>query len=188
MLVNDVLDMAKLESGRFEFHPQPTSLERWLREAVEPFVEPAALRGVAVTWSLDPRLPPQLCFDALRLHQVLANLLSNAKKFTRVGTIQVRVTARGEADAQGVPIRVAVYDTGCGIAPEAQAQLFSEFVQANAGIAASHGGTGLGLALCRQFVERMGGRIGLDSTPDVGSTFWFELTLPAVHMPVAQAG
>ncbi len=186
-LVNDVLDMAKLESGRFTFNPRPTSLQHWLREAVEPFVEPAALRGVEIAWSLDPALPAQLCFDALRLHQVLANLLSNARKFTRAGSIHVTVSACGATCAQGVPVRVAVRDTGCGIAPEAQAQLFREFVQAHAGIAASHGGTGLGLAISRQLIERLGGRMGVDSEPGVGSTFWFELTLPMVAAPLMHA-
>ncbi|MCA0243637.1 MAG: hypothetical protein LCI02_22595 [Proteobacteria bacterium] len=186
LLVNDVLDLAKLEVGRFQFQPTPVALEPWLRAAVEPYIVQAQLKSLALDWTLAPTLPAQLVFDELRLRQVLANLLSNAVKFTRTGRIDVAVGGAPGATPEHWRLRVEVRDTGRGIAPDAQARLFQEFVQADAGIGKAFGGTGLGLALCKQLVERQGGRIGVDSVPDQGSTFWFELELP-VHPPASGA-
>lgn len=177
LLVNDVLDLAKLESGRFEFRPAPVDFAAWLQAVVAPFAVQASAKGLALGTVLAPGVPARLVFDELRLGQVLANLLSNALKFTGEGRIDVSV--RGTAGgAEGCRLHVEVRDTGPGISAENQAKLFREFAQADAGIAKSHGGTGLGLALCKQLVERMGGRVGMDSTLGVGSCFWFELVLP----------
>ncbi|MCA0242867.1 MAG: hypothetical protein LCI02_18620 [Proteobacteria bacterium] len=185
-LVNDVLDLAKLETGRFEFEPAPTALDAWLTDALAPFVETARLKGLALRSSLDSRLPARLVFDAGRLRQVLVNLVSNAMKFTRKGFIEVALSSLGPgAGAARHRLRCEVRDSGCGVAPAAKGRLFQEFVQADAAVAASYGGTGLGLALCRQFIERLGGRIGLDSELGVGSCFWFELELPTA--PPAEA-
>ncbi len=180
LLVNDVLDLAKLESGRFEFRPMPTFVNDWMTATLAPFIDAAQAKGVALSASVAPSVPPRLVFDDLRLRQVLVNLLSNAMKFTRRGFIKVALNDLGSAaGAAARHLRCEVRDSGCGIPAEAQGRLFKEFVQADASVASSHGGTGLGLALCKQLIERMGGRIGVDSEAGVGSCFWFELELQA---------
>jgi signal transduction histidine kinase len=176
-LVNDVLDLAKIESGQFGFNPGPVALDTWLQQCVEGFAALAQKKGCAIHVALDPALPRDVIGDALRMRQVLANLLSNALKFTRAGRIDVRVTRGGAAPAGKLRLHVEVQDTGSGMSEEALGRLFQEFVQADATIARDYGGTGLGLALCKQLVERMEGRIGARSQKGVGSTFWFELTL-----------
>jgi signal transduction histidine kinase len=176
-LVNDVLDLAKIESGQFSIGAEPIALGPWLQQCTEGFVAIAQKKGLDLHVDLDPSLPQEVVGDPLRLRQVLTNLLSNALKFTRTGRIDVRLTRGGPVPAGKVRLRAEVQDTGKGISEQALGHLFEEFVQADATIARDYGGTGLGLALCKQLVERMGGRIGARSQFGVGSTFWFELTL-----------
>jgi len=181
-LVNDVLDMASLEHGQFSLNPAPFDLPAWLTESLAPYQVHAQLKGLTLDCHVAPGTPTALKADARRLRQVLANLVSNALKFTKVGGVQVRVCAV-PAKAISLNVRVEVADTGMGIAPAALPRLFQEFVQADDTIAHQHGGTGLGLALCKQLVSRMGGRIGARSQLGQGSTFWFEL--PADPAPQA---
>jgi signal transduction histidine kinase len=176
-LVNDVLDLAKIESGQFSIGAEPIALGPWLQQCTEGFVAIAQKKGFDLHVDLDPSLPQEVVGDPLRLRQVLTNLLSNALKFTRTGRIDVRLARGGPVPAGKVRLRAEVQDTGKGISEQALGHLFEEFVQADATIARDYGGTGLGLALCKQLVERMGGRIGARSQFGVGSTFWFELTL-----------
>ncbi len=176
-LVNDVLDLAKIESGQFNINLAPVALEPWLHQSGETFLVVGQKKGVAVHLALDPALPRVVVGDALRMRQVLSNLMTNALKFTRSGRVDVRLT-RGDAAPPGnVRLLVEVQDTGSGISEQALGRLFQEFVRADDTIARDYGGTGLGLALCRQLVERMGGRIGARSELGVGSTFWFTLML-----------
>ena len=177
-LVNDVLDLARLESGQFSLNPGPFELAPWLQEGLAPTVATGQLKGVAVSGQIDPALPARLVGDAMRLRQVLCNFLTNALKFTSTGSIQVRLRQAGIAPAGQVLLRLEVEDTGKGIATEALGRLFQEFVQADDTIARDHGGTGLGLALCRQLAERMGGQVGASSQPGMGSVFWLEVCLP----------
>ncbi|MDE2453742.1 MAG: hypothetical protein KGL43_09120, partial [Burkholderiales bacterium] len=178
LLVNDILDLARLERGQFEFDLRAVEFEPWLHQALAPFVELAAAKGLGFTTALDPGLPRRLVFDELRLRQVLSNLVSNALKFTRQGRIDIEVRRRPVAAADGVPdgrtdLRFEVRDSGCGIAAAAIARLFQEFAQADASVAREYGGSGLGLALSKRLVECMGGRIGVLSRLGVGSRFWF---------------
>lgn len=176
-LVNDVLDLAKIESGQFSIALGPVPLEAWAQESAEGFMVVGQKKGVALQLHLEPALPRAVIGDAQRMRQVLANLISNALKFTKTGRIDVRLRHGGAAPAGQVRLRVEVEDTGKGISDEALGQLFQEFVQADSTIARDYGGTGLGLALCKQLIERMDGRIGASSRLGVGSVFWFELML-----------
>ncbi|MDE2368712.1 MAG: HAMP domain-containing histidine kinase [Burkholderiales bacterium] len=177
LLVNDILDLAKLERGQFTLAPRLAAFEPWLRATVEPFVDIAALKQLRLEWTLDPALPGRLEFDELRLRQVVSNLLSNAVKFTRQGWIRLDVARTPATGPDLVGLRFEVRDSGFGIPAEAIGHLFQEFVQADPSVAREHGGSGLGLALSKQLIERMGGRIGVDSEPGVGSRFWLELEL-----------
>jgi CheY-like chemotaxis protein len=124
--------------------------------------------------TIDPDVPALVSGDPVRVRQVLANFLSNALKFTAAGSVAVEVDAR-----PGGHVRLAVRDTGPGIDAALQARLFRPFAQADSSTTRRYGGTGLGLSICRDLSERMGGRVGLDSTPGQGSLFWAELPLPA---------
>jgi signal transduction histidine kinase/tetratricopeptide (TPR) repeat protein len=182
-LIDDVLDLSKLESGRFELHPRPFALESWFTQVTGPYVSMGKTKGVEMGISVDPNLPRELDGDVLRIEQVLINLLSNALKFTRAGRVDVRLRHGGPAAPGLTRLRFEVQDTGMGIATDALGRLFQEFVQADETIATDYGGTGLGLALCKHLVELMRGRIGASSEKNVGSLFWFELDLNQVAQP-----
>ena len=186
-LVNDVLDLAKIEHGQFSLQQVRFPVEEWLRESVEACSFNAQLQGLRVTWTCDPAMPTHAVGDPLRLRQVLANFLSNALKFTKAGQVQVRASAvAGQPGGPG-QLRIEVQDTGKGISAEALARLFHEFVQEDDTISRDYGGTGLGLALCKQLMALMGGTLGATSVLGQGSTFWLEAPVlqEAVRRPVA---
>jgi len=172
-IINDILDFSKIEAGKLETE----SLDYDLYQAVEDVVQLLAPRAHAkqleLACRIDERLPGALRGDPFRLRQVLTNLIGNAVKFTDTGEVLVDVQQQDEHT-----MRFCVHDTGVGIPPEVRSRLFKAFEQADGSTTRRFGGTGLGLAICRSLVELMGGQIGVDSTPDDGSTFWF--TLPIV--------
>ena len=143
-----------------------------MEEAVELFAEPAGKKGLELTCFLPEDLPDSAIGDPVRLRQVLLNLLGNAVKFTARGEVAVSVRLLTQ-DAHALMLKFEVTDTGIGIAPEAQARLFTAFSQADGSTTRRFGGTGLGLAIVKQLVQLMGGDIGITSTPGQGSTFWF---------------
>jgi signal transduction histidine kinase len=174
-LCNDILDLAKIEAGRFELSPQPVAVAALFGAAVDAFLPQVQAGGVDLTLDLDAHLPTMLLVDRLRLQQIVMNLLSNAAKFTRKGHIQMHAKWRPAQEGLSGTLHVSVRDTGPGLTIEQRSRLFQEFGQADATIAQSHGGSGLGLALCRSLVELMDGTIDVVSEPGQGSTFWFEL-------------
>ena len=175
-ILDDVLDLSKIEAGQLRIEPRPFDLRALLANLDSLMGQAARAKGLALRIE-PPALPPgQLRGDGLRIEQILINLVSNAIKFTERGEVSVRVRTDEVEEAQ-LRVHAEVRDTGIGIAPEAQARLFAPFTQADAGIARRFGGTGLGLSICKRLVELMGGAIGVRSQPGLGSTFWFELPL-----------
>ena len=173
-ILNDVLDYSKIEAGLMTLESIDFDLEEQLDRALALQAETAHKKGLELTLDLATGLPSSVCGDPVRLRQIVLNLLSNALKFTAKGVVLLRVTPAGRTP-EGVRLRFEVRDTGIGIDPEVQKNLFQRFVQADSSTTRKFGGTGLGLAICRRLVQMMGGDIGVTSTPHLGSTFWFEI-------------
>ena len=174
-LVNDLLDFSKIEAGRMTLDPVDFSPHVVVDEVVDLLAEQAWSHGLDLTAIVDDDVPARAHADPSRLRQILVNLVGNAIKFTERGDVQVRVRHE-RRDATSL-LLIEVADTGIGIAPNELPLLFQAFSQVDGSSSRRHGGTGLGLAICRQLVELMGGEIGVDSTPGVGSTFWFTIKL-----------
>ncbi len=174
-VVNDILDFSKIEAGKLDIVIEPFLLRESVGEVVASLSALAEAKRLGLSLSVDPAIVDRRRGDAGRLSQVLLNLVGNAIKFTAAG--EVRLALRG---LDGDAVRFTVTDTGIGIAEDVRARLFQSFTQADGSMQRKYGGTGLGLAISRRLVELMGGRIDLQSTPGVGTTFWFELPLPAV--------
>ncbi|MBN9517577.1 response regulator [bacterium] len=181
-IVNDLLDLAKIDAGRLVLEPTPFDL----RDVVEGVVEAAAARAAEKGVELVVRYPAgvvrRVVGDAGRIRQVLANLVGNAVKFTGRGHVVVGVAGEGEWDGGGWRVRFSVEDTGVGIPADRQRAVFESFTQADGSTTRRFGGTGLGLAISKRLVEAMGGEIGVSSEPGRGSTFWVTLRLPADEM------
>jgi PAS domain S-box-containing protein len=179
-VINDILDLSKIEAGRLDLEYQPFDLKA-LCTTVAYAQEPVAhQRGLALSVSFDEALHERVLGDAVRLRQILDNFLSNALKFTLHGSVSVHVQP-----AEGERVRFKVRDSGPGIDAATQARLFQPFVQADESVTRRYGGTGLGLAICRELARLMGGEVGVVSEPNAGSEFWVELPLPAA--PAADA-
>ena len=183
-LINDILDMAKIEAGRVELQIAPLDLHALVRDLVGMMGQRALEKSLELRLEQSSRVVRYLRGDEIRLRQSLVNLLGNAIKFTREGAVTLRLDAG--PDPSEPRLRIEVEDTGPGIAPEDQARVFEPFVQA--GQTSAQKGTGLGLAITRQFVELMGGRIGVSSRLGRGSRVWIELPVePASASEVAGA-
>jgi len=179
--INDVLDFSKLEAGQVEIHPEPVDAGRLVEGVAGVLEQQARAKNVALTVKIGAGVPGELLLDPDRVRQVLMNLVGNAVKFTEAGSISVLADYDAETGAFGV----RVTDTGAGLTEEQQQQLFKRFSQVDGSSTRRHGGTGLGLAICKGLVEAMGGRIGVESTPGEGATFWF--VLPAKPLAYATA-
>ena len=178
-IINDILDLSKIEAGRLEYESAPFSIQAVMDAIRSLLAMRARNKGIGLGYELAPDLEGFFLGDGLRTQQILLNLVGNAVKFTARGKVQVRV----QPAAAGW-VRFEVADTGIGIPPEAMGRLFSSFSQVDASTSRRFGGTGLGLAICKKMAEGMGGRIGVHSEPGQGSLFWFELPLPATVAPV----
>ncbi|MCE5231965.1 MAG: ATP-binding protein [Mizugakiibacter sp.] len=181
-LVNDALDLARIEAGRFELESAPLDPAALLREVAELDAGLAARKGLALRVEVAADAPRALRGDALRIQQVLLNLANNALKFTERGEVCL-----GLARDAGGGVLFRVADTGPGIPEASRERLFQRFEQDDAGEGRRQGGSGLGLAICRELVALMGGRIEVDSTPGQGSTFRVHLPLPECAPPTAEA-
>ena len=176
-LVNDVLDLAKLESGGFALHPVSTDVEQLLRSTAELLSPRAHAKGLEIAWAVDPLLPSVMA-DEGRLRQILFNLAGNAVKFTETGGVLLTAT-RVTSSADGVTLRFGVRDTGPGVPPADRERIFLPFAQGPASLQAQIESTGLGLAIVRKLAAAFDGRVGLDDAPDGGADFSFEATFPA---------
>lgn len=178
-ILNDVLDFSKVEAGRIELEQIPFHPDK-LFDNLSVILTPAVReKGIALVVTVDPALPGCLQGDPLRLQQVLLNLAGNAVKFTEAGgiTVEARVV---QVDPETAVVRFSVQDTGIGIAPEQQEEIFKSFSQADSSITRRFGGTGLGLAISRRLVRLMGGELSVASQPGQGSEFFFTISLPVV--------
>ncbi len=188
-LLNDILDIAKLEAGGVELEHLPFELEALIEDMVELMTPKAAEKGLEIGVTIAPGARGRFIGDAQRLRRVLLNLLSNAIKFTEHGGILIEARTTEPDDARG-SLRIEVADSGIGIAPEQRDRLFRKFTQADASISRRYGGSGLGLAICKQLIELMGGTIGVESALADGSRFWIDLPLerdaaPTEDLPAA---
>ncbi len=175
-IVNDILDLSKIEAGRLELDIRPFDLEIAVEDIVSLPGVLARQKGIDFSCDIDPDVPLLLKGDIGRIRQVVLNLTGNAIKFTETGSVGLAVSVVSDDDQMAV-IRFSVDDTGIGIKDEILTGLFSPFVQADASITKAYGGTGLGLSISKLLVEKMGGTIGAESIEMIGSTFWFEIPL-----------
>ncbi len=179
-IINYILDFSKIEAGKLALESVPFSLDELLSNLADVTHFRATDKGLELLFDVSVHTPLQFYGDPLRLGQILMNLVSNAIKFTDCGYIVIAVMAIAETDSQ-VTLRFAVQDTGIGMSPGQQEQLFQAFSQADASTTRRYGGTGLGLAIAKRLVTLMGGEIGVRSTLGEGSTFWF--TMPLERSP-----
>jgi signal transduction histidine kinase/CheY-like chemotaxis protein len=181
-LINDILDFSKIDAGKLELDAAPFKLDKLLRDLSVILSVSAGSKPIEVLFDVDPKAPPWLVGDVLRLQQILINLCSNAIKFTSQGEVVIQIEVQGTTDEEAV-LRFSVHDSGIGIAPDKQQYIFSGFSQAEASTTRRFGGTGLGLSISKRLVALMGGDLTLYSALGSGSTFQFTLSL-AVARPL----
>jgi signal transduction histidine kinase len=179
-IINDLLDVAKIEAGRIVIDDQPFGLHDCISESLQPLLLQAHDKGIRLHAFVSPGVPPRLVGDAMRLRQVLINLIGNALKFTENGEVRIEIVlgdARGEDEPDRLRLRVAVTDTGIGMTADQIGQIFDPFTQADGSITRRYGGTGLGLTIVQRLVGLMGGAVAVESEPGVGSCFSFEVAV-----------
>ncbi len=179
-LINDILDLGKIESGKLAIESVPFDLRRTIKEASLLLQLRAADKGLTLAVNFKESVPRWVMGDPTRVCQIVTNFLGNAIKFTDVGSVTVETQAEGKTAGDFV-VRINVHDTGPGIPAATQSRLFSNFEQADASVSRRHGGSGLGLAISRKLAELMGGRVGVSSTVGRGSTFWAEMPFTAAQ-------
>ena len=185
-IINDILDFSKIEAGRIELEEHPFDLRACISDAIDLLAKSADEKGLRLTCHIDPDVPTTLVTDSTRLRQIIVNLVSNAVKFTANGAVSVSVCAE-EIKADAYRLHVSIRDTGIGIAPAQLDRLFYPFVQGDASTTRRYGGTGLGLSICKKLCQLLGGDIGVESEPGVGSTFHFTIKVRVEAEAVAAA-
>ncbi|MBW4522211.1 MAG: response regulator [Scytolyngbya sp. HA4215-MV1] len=186
-IINDILDLSKLEAGKLELDASEFDLQEIIQSLTWIFQPQATAKGLALTTVIAPDIPQQLFGPAQRLRQVLTNLLNNAIKFTRSGQVVLRIERQTPSEeAAQIILCFSVQDTGIGIAPTDQERIFSPFTQVDTSSTRHYEGTGLGLTICRKIIQIMHGEMGVESSPDKGSTFWFTIALQQPQVPTAE--
>jgi signal transduction histidine kinase len=175
-IVGNILDLARLEAGRVGLEARDLDLAALVEDVVDSLRPQAREKALEIAVSLDDGARRTLRGDPDRLRQIVFNLVSNGLKFTERGRVWVELSSRPERGGRTM-VRVAVHDTGIGFAPADSRRLFQNFQQGDGSITRRYGGAGIGLSICRQLVELMGGRIGAENRPEGGSSFWFEVEL-----------
>jgi CheY-like chemotaxis protein/HPt (histidine-containing phosphotransfer) domain-containing protein len=183
-LLNDILDFSKSEAGRLVIDPHPFVLNEVLGTLTDMFADAAKEKGLTFAIEVAPEVPQQLIGDAMRVKQVIANLCSNAIKFTATGGVQVAVAAGQQSDKR-LLLKLSVTDTGVGMTTQQTQRIFDAFTQADGSTTRRFGGTGLGLTICRRLLDLMDGEISVESTPGQGSKF--VVTLPLALAPAVNA-
>ena len=175
-IINDILDFSKIEAGKIELEEIAFSFEQVLEDLSNVVVAKTEEKGLELLFQIDPELPLELLGDPLRINQILTNLTSNSVKFTEHGEVTIKLKVV-ESQDDAVKLHCTVSDTGIGMTPEQQDKLFQSFSQADASTTRKYGGTGLGLTICKSFVEQMGGEIWVESELGQGSHFHFTIVL-----------
>jgi len=189
-LINQILDFSKIEAGKLDLEVVTFSLRESLAQTVKSLKRSAQEKGLDLYWEVDPQVADQVSSDPARLRQVIVNLVGNAIKFTDSGGVTLSVSKESQ-EGDWMTARFSVKDTGIGIPPEKQKEIFSSFTQADNSMTRKYGGTGLGLTISRRLVELLGGRIWVESVPGAGSAFHFTARLriaaesqqPGEHAP-----
>lgn len=187
-LINDILDLSKIEAGKLELQPEPVSLRELLKELRQILLPGAEEKKLELVIEIAPTVPDYLRLDQTRLRQVLFNLMGNAIKFTEQGGVRVRVSGELDDSRRAFALRIAVTDTGIGIPEDEHERIFQAFTQTSNHDARKYGGTGLGLTITRRIVELMQGKVTLQSRPGEGSTFTVSLKqVPVTDPPASKA-
>lgn len=180
-LVNDILDLSKIEAGHVILENYPLSIPAVAQGVYQTLKTVAEKKAIAFELILDPGIPPRVLGDENRLRQVLLNLAGNAVKFTEKGSVRISAALVPGSESK---TRFVITDTGIGMSEEVVAQLFQPFVQGDSSMSKKFGGTGLGLSICKKLVEAMGGECGVESQLGEGSTFWFTIDLEPAACPI----
>ena len=181
-LVNDLLDLSKIEAGKLVLEQAPFDIRVLVEDCMKTYMMQASEKNIFLSYQLVPELPSRLIGDSLRVYQIISNLLGNALKFTDAGAVTLRVDGRPDPTGN-VRLTIEVADTGEGIPLDKQSLIFEKFTQADSSVGRRHGGSGLGLAITRKLVELMGGRIEVRSQIGIGSSFFVHLTLEIDRQP-----
>ncbi len=168
-LINDILDLSKIEAGHIKVESAPLDLRQCLTETESAVALMAQKKGLSMNFTVAPEIPQQIVGDKNRIKQILLNFISNGIKFTEQGFVDVNV------ELENQKIKFLVTDTGIGMDKETIQKIFSPFVQADSSLSKKFGGTGLGLSICKMLAEAMGGNVGVSSAEGAGSTFWFTI-------------
>lgn len=177
-LINDLLDLSKLEAGEMKLNPSSMDLRAIVKHVTLLLSQKASNKGNRIVADMDSSLFERFAGDSARMTQILTNLAGNANKFTNNGLIRIRIIVLSQTEYEQ-KLRIEVTDNGIGISQAEQDKLFKPYSQTREGQKSEHGGTGLGLSICKSFVELMGGKIGVISEQDAGSTFWIEVSFPS---------
>jgi len=179
-IINDILDFSKLEAGKLVLDSAPVNLRELIEDTLQILAPGATDKSLELILTIQQGCPKTVLADALRLKQILTNLINNAIKFTQAGHILINVLS-SDHNEQHAAVTIQVSDTGIGLSKEQQKKIFKDFAQADASITRQYGGTGLGLVIVKGLIEQMGGEIGIESELGQGTTFWFTINFPIAH-------